>query len=82
MLAVPVVLLHFLKPKRPPHVVSSMFLWRAVERPITSATPFRMIRPSWLLLLQLLAVGLLTLAIADLERVEETVLAEHTVSLD
>ena len=81
MLAVPVVLLHVLKPRRPPHVVSSMFLWRTVERPITSASPFRMLRPSWLLLLQLLAVGLLAVAIADPVQVEETPLAQHTVFL-
>ena len=81
MLAVPIVLLHVLKPRRPPHVVSSTFLWRAVERPVTSATPFRMIRPSWLLLLQLLGIGLLAVAIADPVQVEETPLAEHTVFL-
>ena len=81
LLAVPIVLLHVLKPRRPPHVVSSAFLWRAVERPITSASPFRMIRPSWLLLLQLLGVGLLAVAIADPVQVEETPLAEHTVFL-
>ena len=62
-------------------MVSSTLLWRAVERPVTSALPFRMLRPSWLLLLQLLAVGLLTVAIADPVRVEATPLAEHTVFL-
>ena len=62
-------------------MVSSTLLWRAVERPVTSAVPFRMLRPSWLLLLQLLAVGLLTVAIADPVRVEATPLAEHTVFL-
>ncbi len=81
LLAVPVVLLHVLRPRRPPRVVSSTLLWRAVERPVTSAVPFRMLRPSWLLLLQLLAVGLLTAALADPVRVEATPLAEHTVFL-
>ena len=81
LLAVPVVLLHVLKPRRPRQVVSSIFLWRAVERPVTSASPFRMIRPSWLLLLQLLGVGLLAVAIADPVQVEETRLAPHTVFL-
>ena len=81
MLAVPVVLLHVLKPSRPLQVVSSTFLWRAIERPVTSARPFRMLRPSWLLLLQLLAVGLLTVAIADPVQVTATPLAEHTVFL-
>ena len=81
LLAVPVVLLHVLKPRRPRQVVSSIFLWRAVERPVTSASPFRMIRPSWLLLLQLIGVGLLAVAIADPVQVEETRLAPHTVFL-
>ena len=81
LLAVPVVLLHVLRPARPRRVVSSTLLWRAVERPVTSARPFRMLRPSWLLALQLLAVGLLTAAVADPVRVEATPLAEHTVFL-
>ncbi len=81
MLALPVLLLHVLKPRRTAHVVSSTLLWRAFDRPVTSTTPFRMIRPSWLLLLQLLGVGLLAVAIADPVQVEETPLAEHTVFL-
>ena len=81
LLAVPVVMLHMLKPRRPRLVVSSTLLWRTVERPVTSASPWRMVPLSWLLLLQLLVVGLLAVAIADPVRVEETRLAGHTVFL-
>lgn len=80
-LAIPVLLLYILKPKRPPRVVSSIFLWTPLERPITAAKPFRMIRPSWLLFLQLLAVALLTIAIANPVLVSPASLAEHTVFL-
>lgn len=78
---VPVLLVHVLRPRRVAHVVSSTFLWRSIERPVTSATPFRRLRPSWLLLLQLLAVMLIATAIADPVRVEATPLAPHTVFL-
>ena len=81
LLTIPVVFLHVLKPKRPLQVVSSTFLWRAVERPITAATPFRKLRPSWLLFFQLLAVALFTTAIADPVWVGTTSLSEHTVFL-
>ncbi len=78
---VPVLLVHVLRPRRLAHVVSSTFLWRSVERPVTSATPWRRLRPSWLLLLQLLAVALIATAIANPVRVEATPLAPHTVFL-
>ena len=34
-LAVPVVLLHILRPRRQAVTVSSTFLWRAIERPVS-----------------------------------------------
>lgn len=81
MLAAPVILLHLLKPLRPLHVVSSTFLWQNFKRNITSVAPFKMLRFSWLLLLQLLIVALLALSIANPVRVFEAALAEHTVFL-
>jgi Mg-chelatase subunit ChlD len=79
LLTVPVIVLHILRPRRTATVVSSTFLWRALERPVTSATPFKRLRPSWLLLLQLLAVVLAAGAVANPMRVEEAPLAPHTV---
>jgi Mg-chelatase subunit ChlD len=78
-LAVPVVLLHILRPRRLPVTVSSTFLWRRLERPVSSATPWQKLRWSWLLIAQLLAVALLALAVAKPVRLEDSVLAEHTV---
>lgn len=78
---VPVIVVHLLRPRRAAHVVSSTFLWRSIERPVTSATPFKRLRPSWLLLLQLLAVALIASAMANPVRVEATPLAPHTVFL-
>ena len=34
-LAIPVVLLHILRPRRQAVTVSSTFLWRAIERPVS-----------------------------------------------
>ena len=80
-LAVPVIALHILRPRREAQVVSSTFLWRSIERPVTSATPFKRLRPSWLLFVQLLAVAGLAVALANPVRVEASPLAEHTVFL-
>ena len=78
-LAVPVVLLHILRPRRQAVTVSSTFLWRAIERPVSSATPWQKLRWSLLLLAQLLAVALLALAVARPVRLEAAALSEHTV---
>ena len=52
--AVPVVLLHVLRPRRERVVVSSIYVWRSVAstRPITATTPWQRLRPSLLLALQ------------------------------
>jgi hypothetical protein len=35
LLAVPIVLLHVLRPRRPQATVSSVLLWRNVEKPVS-----------------------------------------------
>ena len=81
LLAIPVVLLHVLRPKRPPVEVSSTFLWRPVARPVSVAAPWQRLRPSALLAVQLLAVALLAAAAAQPVRATGALLAEHTVFL-
>ncbi|MGH9119637.1 MAG: VWA domain-containing protein, partial [Acidimicrobiales bacterium] len=78
-LAVPVVVLHILRPRRERVEVSSTFLWRDLAQPVSAATPWQRLRPSVLLVLQLLAVALLALAVARPVRQTTTPLAEHTV---
>lgn len=78
-LAIPVVLLHVLKPRRQPVEVSSTYLWRSVAQPVSAATPWQRLRPSILLFLQLLAVLLLAVAVARPVRVTAAPLSEHTV---
>lgn len=64
-IAFPAVLLwYFLKLRRRPVRVSSTFLWNAAAADLQVNVPFRWIRPSWLLLLQLLIVAALVAAIA------------------
>src|SRR5687767_5271062 len=78
-LAIPILLLHVLRPRSEQHTVSSTFLWRNVARPVSAARPWQRLRPSVLLFLQLLAVAILALAVADPSRVTTTPLAQHTV---
>lgn len=78
-LAIPVLVLHVLRPRRPPVQVSSTWLWQEVARPVSAATPWQRLRPSLLLLLQLLAVLLLAVAVARPVRVTAAPLAAHTV---
>lgn len=81
LFALPVIALHILRPRRTEQVVSSTFLWERVERPVTATTPWQRLTPSWLLVLQLLAVALLALLVARPATVRETPLADHTVFL-
>ncbi|MGH9280765.1 MAG: vWA domain-containing protein, partial [Acidimicrobiales bacterium] len=78
-LAIPIVMLHVLRPRRPPVEVSSTFLWREIADPVSVASPWQRLRPSVLLFLQLAAVALLALAAARPVRVTTAPLAEHTV---
>jgi Ca-activated chloride channel family protein len=56
-----VVLLHFLRARRRRHEVSALFLW---ERADIAASRRRRVRPSWLLLVQLLFTALAAIALA------------------
>ncbi|MGH9183469.1 MAG: vWA domain-containing protein, partial [Acidimicrobiales bacterium] len=78
-LAVPVVLLHVLRPRRQSRPVSSVLLWREVAQPVSAATPWQRLRPSVLLALQLAAVALLAGAAARPVRLTDVPLAPHTV---
>lgn len=78
-LAVPILLLHVLRPRREERTVPSTFLWRNVAQPVSAARPWQRLRPSLLLVLQLLAVALLAVAVADPVRVEAAPLSPHTV---
>ena len=78
-LAIPVLILHILKPRRLAVTVSSTFLWRSLQRPVSSATPWQKLRWSLLLLTQLLIVALLALAVSKPVRLSAAGLSEHTV---
>ncbi len=55
---------YFLKLRRRPVRVSSTLLWEEAVRDLQVNVPFRLIRPTWLLLLQLLILGLFLMALA------------------
>jgi Mg-chelatase subunit ChlD/uncharacterized membrane protein len=78
-LAIPVLLLHVLKPKRDPQQVSSILLWRELAVPVSAARPWQRLRPSLLLAAQLLAVLGLALAVARPVRLTDAPVADHTV---
>ncbi|MFG0258979.1 MAG: VWA domain-containing protein [Phycisphaerales bacterium JB041] len=63
--AVPAVLvLYFLKLRRRPVRVGTTMLWRQAAEDLQANVPFRMLRPSVLLLVQLIILALLLLALA------------------
>src|SRR5947209_4880101 len=64
VVAVPVVLLYVLRLRRPERTVSSTLLWPEVVGDMQANAPWQRLRPSLLLLLQLLAVFGLVLALA------------------
>jgi Mg-chelatase subunit ChlD len=78
-LAVPIVVLHMLTPRRPPTEVSSLLHWDGLRHSITAAEPWQRLRWSLLLILQLLVVTLLAFALARPATIEEAELADHTV---
>jgi Ca-activated chloride channel homolog len=78
-LMMPILALHILRPRRRRVAVSSTYLWRGDERPVSSASPWQRLRWSALLAAQLLAVALLALAVARPSRAVPAELAQHTV---
>jgi hypothetical protein len=63
-LAVPLLVFYYLlKLRRRPVRVSSTLLWEQATRDLEVNTPLRLIRPTWLFLIQLLALALLLLAL-------------------
>jgi len=78
-LLVPVVAVHVLRPRRQRVEVSSTFLWDQIAEPVAASSPWQRLRPSWLLLAQLLAVALLALILARPSTSTTEPLADHTV---
>ena len=78
-LALPIIALHVLRPRRIEARVGAVYLWRAVARPVSAAQPWQRLIPSWLLAAQLLAALLLGLAMAQPVRLTDDLLGEHTV---
>jgi len=46
LLALPIIALHVLKPRRQRAVVSSTYLWQDASRPVSAAKPWQRLRPS------------------------------------
>ncbi len=59
-----IIAMYLLKLRRDDRAVSSTFLWRQVVRDVEANAPWQRLRPSWLLLLQLLLLLLLAFALA------------------
>lgn len=65
LIGAPILLLfYFLKLRRRPVRVSSAMLWRDAARDLQVNVPWRLIRPSWLLVLQILILALIAGALA------------------
>ncbi len=77
--AVPILLLHVLRPRRIQAAVSAVLLWRRVARPVSAARPWQRLIPSWLLAAQLLVALGLAVLLAEPVRLTDTPVADHTV---
>jgi hypothetical protein len=60
----PLLVFYMLKLRRRPVRVSSTMLWEQAAADLQANVPLKWLRPSWLLFLQLLAVGMLLAAVA------------------
>ena len=79
LLAVPIIAMHILRPRRIQQSVSAIFLWRKVATPVTAASPWQKLIPSWLLAAQVLTALLFGLLMARPVQETEALLSEHTV---
>ncbi len=77
--ALPILLLHMLRPRRRSVEVSSIWLWRPATNHVTARSPWQRPRRSWPLLAQLLAVALLALGAAQPGTLSPTTFGRHTV---
>lgn len=75
----PLIVLYMLRSKRRPHQVASTMLWREVGEPVSSAVPWRPLKLTTLLLLQMAVLALFVLSLARPFVAEATVLGPHTV---
>lgn len=78
-LAAPLIVLYMLRSKRRPQQVGSVMLWERVGEPVSSAVPWKPLKFSALLLLQLFILALFVLSLARPFVSEATVLGPHTV---
>jgi Ca-activated chloride channel family protein len=78
-LAIPILLAYMLRPRRPRVVVPSTFLWREATRNVAASRPWQRLRPSVLLLLQLLVLLALVVALAQPFRTASGVAGDHLV---
>ena len=78
-LAIPIILLHILRPRRDRQEVSSTYLWEELTEPVAAASPWQRLRPNLLLFLQLAAVAALTAVVAHPVMSSPSPLAPHTV---
>ena len=81
-LALPAILaLYFLRIRRPTRIVSAIHLWPDQIRDRQANVPWQRLRPSWLLLLQLLAATALVLAALQPALPASATLARHSIVL-
>jgi hypothetical protein len=71
--------LYFLKLRRDRLMVASTYLWETLVRDVAANAPWQRLRPSWLLLLQLLFVLALTVAAARPFRWVSDVAGDHLI---
>jgi hypothetical protein len=69
-LALPLVLLHMLRPRRMRRTIGSVLLWREVEIALDARHPFERLRRNLALALELLALASLSVALATPASVE------------
>ena len=76
-----ILALYFLRIRRPTRVVPALHLWPDQIRDRQANVPWQRLRPSWLLLLQLLAAAALVLAAVQPALPASATLARHSIVL-